>query len=153
MLWLPFLHLIMAALHSRCGHYIFALWFILSIFLLSLFSSPNLSRCRLDVYHTSTHGVALVRIGCRSETCCMRLAEKTGRKKWPKNHATSTISRLRLENAYSRPQNWGFGGDLTPKWGVMSSRPPKGTSLRENTSYDVDRQNRSTSAGSARSQE
>jgi len=30
--------------------------------LLLLFSSPNLSRRRLDVYHTSTHGVALVRI-------------------------------------------------------------------------------------------
>ena len=28
----------------------------------SFFSSPNLSRRRLDVYHTSTHGVALVRI-------------------------------------------------------------------------------------------
>jgi len=27
-----------------------------------LFSSPNLSGCRLDVYHISTHGVALVRI-------------------------------------------------------------------------------------------
>jgi len=26
------------------------------------FSSPNLSRCRLNVYHTSTHGVALVQI-------------------------------------------------------------------------------------------
>jgi len=26
------------------------------------FSSPNLSHCRLDVCHTSTHGVALVRI-------------------------------------------------------------------------------------------
>jgi len=59
----------MAALHSRCGHYIFALWFLLSSLLLSslllsssCFSSPNLSRRRLDVYHTSTHGVALVRI-------------------------------------------------------------------------------------------
>jgi len=33
-------------------------------FLLSLFyiSSPNLSRRRLDAYHTSTHNVALVRI-------------------------------------------------------------------------------------------
>jgi len=31
-------------------------------FLLSFFSSPNLSRHRLDVCHTSTHGVALVRI-------------------------------------------------------------------------------------------
>jgi len=48
---------IMAALRSRCGHYIFALW-LLSIF----FPSPNLSGRRLDVYHTSTHGVALVRI-------------------------------------------------------------------------------------------
>ena len=28
----------------------------------SAFSSPNLSHRRLDVYHTSTHGVALVRI-------------------------------------------------------------------------------------------
>ena len=53
----------MAALCNRCGHYIFALWFLSSsIFYLSFFSSPNLSGRRLDVYHTSTHGVALVRI-------------------------------------------------------------------------------------------
>jgi len=38
--------------------YIFMLWFVL----LSFFSSPNLSCRRLDVCHTSTHGVALVRI-------------------------------------------------------------------------------------------
>jgi len=44
------LSLVMAALHSRCGHYIFALWFLL---LLPFFPSPNLSRRRLDVYHTS----------------------------------------------------------------------------------------------------
>jgi len=31
-------------------------------FFLSSFSSPNLSGRRLDVYHTFTHGVALVRI-------------------------------------------------------------------------------------------
>jgi len=29
---------------------------------LSTFASPILSRCGLDVYHTSTHGMALVRI-------------------------------------------------------------------------------------------
>jgi len=52
---------IMAALHSRCGRHIFALWFLLLI-IISFLSSPNLSRCRLDVYHTSTHGVALVQI-------------------------------------------------------------------------------------------
>jgi len=45
-----------------CGHYIFALWFLLSSSSIFSFSSPNLSRRRLDVYHTSTRGVALVRI-------------------------------------------------------------------------------------------
>jgi len=35
---------------------------VVSIFLFIFFSSPNLSGHRLDVYHTSTHGVALVRI-------------------------------------------------------------------------------------------
>ena len=36
--------------------------YLLYIFLSSFFSSPNLSGHRLDLYHTSTHGVALVRI-------------------------------------------------------------------------------------------
>jgi len=36
--------------------------FYLSIFFFLFFSSPNLGGRRLDVYHTSTHGVALVRI-------------------------------------------------------------------------------------------
>jgi len=51
----------MAALCNRApaGHYIFALWFLLSFFL--SFFLP-ISRPTLDVYHTSTHGVALVRI-------------------------------------------------------------------------------------------
>jgi len=51
---------IMAALRSRCGHYIFVL--ILSSSSFFFFPSPNLSGRRLDVYHTSTHGVALVQI-------------------------------------------------------------------------------------------
>jgi len=46
----------MVALWNRADHYIFILWFLLSVF----FSSPNLSGQRLDVCHTSTHGVALV---------------------------------------------------------------------------------------------
>ena len=37
-------------------------FFLLSFFLSFFFSSPNLSGQRLDVCHTSTHGVALVRI-------------------------------------------------------------------------------------------
>jgi len=50
---------IMVVLRNRADHYIF----ILSFYLLSsFFSSSNLSRRRLDVCHTSTHGVALVRI-------------------------------------------------------------------------------------------
>ena len=51
---------IMAALWYRADHYIFCP--VVSIFYLLLFSSPNLSGRRLDVYHTSTLGVALVRI-------------------------------------------------------------------------------------------
>ena len=53
---------VMASLCNRAGHYIFALWFLSSIYLSVFFSSPNLSGHRLDVYHTFTHGVALVRI-------------------------------------------------------------------------------------------
>ena len=49
----------MVALWNRADHYIFALLFPSSFF---FFSSPNLSGRRLDVYHTSTHGVDLVRI-------------------------------------------------------------------------------------------
>jgi len=49
----------MVALWNRETIYIFMLWFVL---LLSFFffSSPNLSSRRLDVYHTSAHGVVLV---------------------------------------------------------------------------------------------
>jgi len=54
---------IMAALCNRGPLYF---WPVVSFYLLSIFlffySSPNLSGHRLDVYHTSTHGVALVRI-------------------------------------------------------------------------------------------
>ena len=58
-------------IRNRVGHYVLVLWFLLSFFLLSIFlvllssiffSSPILSRRRLDIYHTSTPGVALVRI-------------------------------------------------------------------------------------------
>jgi len=51
--------LIMVALWNRADHYIFMLWFVLSSSS-SFFSSPNLSHRRLDVYHTSAHGVVLV---------------------------------------------------------------------------------------------
>jgi len=56
----------MAALRSRCGHYIFIPWSLL------FYSSPNLSGSRLDVYLTSTHGVALVRISNAGLKCAAR---------------------------------------------------------------------------------
>ena len=47
LLWPPY-EIGQAIIFLPCGFY-----------LLLLFSSPNLSGLRLDVYHTSTHGVAL----------------------------------------------------------------------------------------------
>jgi len=44
--------LFMAALRNRCGHYIFVLLFLSSSSSSSLYSSPNFSGRRLDVYHT-----------------------------------------------------------------------------------------------------
>ena len=85
--------LIMVALWNRADHYIFMLLFLLLLLLSSFFSSPNLSRRRLDVCHTSTHGVAYsANLGCRFETCCTRLAENTGRKKVAKNRNLVTIA-------------------------------------------------------------
>jgi len=67
----------MAALWNRAGYYIFAMWFLLSsnFLVLSFFSSPNLSHRRLDVHHTSTHGVCglSTNLRCRSETCYTQL--------------------------------------------------------------------------------
>jgi len=79
----------MAALCNRAGHHIFALWFLLltSIF----FSSPNLSCHRLDVCHTSTHGVALVRIqdtGLKCAACGSRIIQDA------KNRHLGTIAQL-----------------------------------------------------------
>ena len=54
--------LFMVALWNWADHYIFMLWFVLLLLLSFFYSSPNLSRRRLDVCHTSTHGVALLRI-------------------------------------------------------------------------------------------
>jgi len=77
----------MAALWNRAGHYIFILWFLLSFF---FFSSPNLSRRRLDVvYHTSTHAVALARIW---DTCLKRAPRGSLKKiKYAKNRQKFAI--------------------------------------------------------------
>ena len=69
---------------------IFVLWFLPSIFLCSFFSSPNLSGRKLDVYHTSTHGVALVQInaGLKCAACSSLEVQD------PKNSHLRTIAQL-----------------------------------------------------------
>ena len=67
-----------------CGFYLLSIFFL---------SSPHLSGRRLDVYHTSTHGVAFsANLECRSEMCCTQLAGNTGRKKSPSWHHHTTFS-------------------------------------------------------------
>ena len=58
LLWSPYV-IGQTIIFLPCDFYLLlSFFFLLSFFL----SSPNLSRRRLDVCHTSTHGVALVRI-------------------------------------------------------------------------------------------
>jgi len=84
--------LAMAALRSRCGHYICALWFLL------FYSSPNLSSRRLDVYRPYFYPYFYTWCGfsakleCMSEMFCTRLAGNTGRK----NRHLRTIAQLCL---------------------------------------------------------
>jgi len=105
--------IIMVALWNRADHYILLCGFFFCLSL-SFFSSPNLSRRRLDVCYTSTHGVALPNIfglsanlRCRSETCYTRLAEIQDAKKSPKSpsghHCTTSsgyifTTRARIDN-------------------------------------------------------
>jgi len=63
---------LMATLCNRVGHDIFALWFFFFLSVFFFYSSPNLSGRRLDVYHTSTHGVAVVRIQNVGLKCAAR---------------------------------------------------------------------------------
>ena len=42
-----------------------------------------------------------------------------------------------LENAYSHPKNWGFGGISPPKWGAISTKHQEGTSVGRNVSSGV----------------
>jgi len=84
---------IMAALLSRCGHYIFVLWFLLSIFFSSrlAYSQPLQIGC-LPYFHTWC-GLS-ANLECRSETCYTRLTENTGRKNSPKNCHLGTIAQI-----------------------------------------------------------
>jgi len=70
---------------------------VVSIFLLSFFfSSPILSGRRLDVYHTSTHGVAFVQIQNAGLKCAARgsleMQDAKMTQKSPSAHHRTTLS-------------------------------------------------------------
>ena len=83
----------MVALCNRADHYIFALWF-LSIYLL-LFSLPSLSGSRLDVYHTSTHDVALSEFRMHVWNVLLAARCKYRTQKVAKNRHLGTMTQLR----------------------------------------------------------
>jgi len=59
----------------------------------SFYGRPNLSRHRLDVCQTSTHGVALVRIYNAGLKCTAHgLLKNAGCKKSPSGHHRTTLS-------------------------------------------------------------
>ena len=69
---------------------------VVSSILFYLFSSPNLSRLRLDVYHTSTHGVALVRLQDaglkRAARWLLKMRDTKNRQNSPSAHHRTTLS-------------------------------------------------------------
>jgi len=80
---------IMATLRSRCGHFLLPLWFLLVSFFFLAYSQPSQIGC-LPYFHTWC-GLS-ANLECRSEMCCTRLAENTGRK----NCHLCTIAQLCL---------------------------------------------------------
>ena len=81
---------------NRVGHYIFVLWFLLSIYLLSsLFPrlcSPSQIGC-LPYFHTWC-GLS-ANLECMSEMCCTRVAgNNTGHTSYSKNRHLHTIAQL-----------------------------------------------------------
>ena len=58
----------------------------------SFFSLPIVNGRRLDVYHTSTHGLS-ANLECRSEMCCIRLGVNTECKNLPSaDHCTTFLT-------------------------------------------------------------
>jgi len=85
---------IMAALRSRCGHYILPCGFF---YLLSSFFPRLISVFGDRIFTILPHMVGLsANLECMSETCCTRLAEKNRTQKWcqksPSGHHPTTLS-------------------------------------------------------------
>jgi len=76
--------LITVALWNRADYYIFALWFLLSFFFFPRLISAVGDWMTAILPHMVWHCGLSANLGCRSETCCTRLAENAGRKKLPK---------------------------------------------------------------------
>jgi len=77
-------------------NYIFALWFLSSIFLsIFLFFLAHSQRSQIGClpYFYTWCGPS-ANLECRSEMCCMRLAGNAGPKKVAKNRHLSTIAQL-----------------------------------------------------------
>jgi len=91
---LPSGTLVMATLHSICGHYILKTcgFFFLPSFFLAY--SQLLQIGCLPYFHTWC-GLR-TNLGCRSEMCCTQLVKNTGCKKSPKIRHLHTIAQLYL---------------------------------------------------------
>ena len=94
--WLSASHRLSAIAESfvmaahRTGHSIFVLWFLLSSFFLA---SSQPSQIEFLPYFHTWCGLS-ANVECRSEMCCTRLTEYTGRKKLPKIRHLRTIAQI-----------------------------------------------------------
>jgi len=101
------INLFMVALCNRADHYIFARWFLSSSFFFPRLISavgdwmstilPHtmwFQTCILNSHSDHTMCGLSANLECRSEICCVRLAENTGRKKVAKNRYLGTITHL-----------------------------------------------------------
>ena len=91
-------------------------------FFFLVFFSPNLSGRRLDVFHTWC-GLS-ANLGCRSETCCMRLAENTGRKISPNIRHLRTIVQLCRAISQTKLVKQQYPIQTSPQYGEL--RPTGG---------------------------
>ena len=81
-LWSPY-GIWQTIIFSSCGFFLSSIFFF--------FSSPNLSGRRLDVYHTSSHGVARIENACLKCAACGSL-EMQDAKKSPSGHHRTILS-------------------------------------------------------------
>jgi len=96
-----FLLVIMAAMRSRCGHYIFALWFLSIIFFFFYSQSQRPQIGSLPHFHTWCG--PSVNLECGFEMCCTRLTGNTGRKNDAKNRHLRHIFLMSLQYSELRP--------------------------------------------------